>query len=390
MEKSLKVLMISSDRKLFEDGSAVSERMKEYGALVEELHIVLLSDLGHGLKERQLSENVWVYPTNSLVNFLRPLDAARLGKKIIFDKKFVRGQSIITTQDPFECGWAGMKIKKKWRIPLEVQLHTDPFSPYFSGFQNRVRKFFARTVLAKADGIRVVSESLKLKAKSLKLEAEISVLPIYVDRKKIEDVHAAFDLHTRYPWRFIILAVSRLAPEKNLSLALEALALIRHRFPDTGLVIVGSGPEEKVLKLKIKSLKLEGVVEFAGWQDSLVSFYKTANAFIQTSLFEGYGLSLVEAGLSGLPVITTPVGIATELAHGKDAYIYPLDSTRGKPTGNPELFANGIIDLIENNQKRENLKINLKRTLESKLLSKGDYMAQIKANWENVAKQIKQ
>jgi len=356
--------MISSDRKVLDKGSAVSERMKEYGTLVEELHIVLLSDLGHGLKEKQLSENVWVYPTNSFINFLRPLDATRIGKKIVFEKKFVRGLSVITTQDPFECGWAGMKVAKKWRLPLEVQIHTNFHSPYFSGFLNSIRKIIAKKVLAYADSVR-----------------DVKTLPIYVDKEKIENAPIKFDLHARYPWRFIILAVSRLAPEKNLGLALEILRMVRERYPDTGMIIVGSGSEAKSLKLKVKSLGLEEAVEFAGWQDSLASFYKTANAFIQTSFFEGYGLSLVEAGLSGLPVITTPVGIATELTHGKDAYIYPL--------GDAGPFVNGVMDLIENNHKRENLRTNLKHTLESKLFSKDDYMAQIKSNWEETAKKVK-
>ena len=382
MEKGLKVLMISSDRKILEEGSAVSERMKEYGALVEELHIVLLSDARHGLKDKQLPNNVWVYTTNSSINFLRPIDACRLGKRIVFNSKFVRGKSVITVQDPFECGWVGMRIKKKWRIPLEVQLHTDPFSPYFSGFSNSIRKTIARKVLRNADSVRAVTENLKSRVSSL-TEARIKVLPIYVDRKRIEQAGASFDLHTHYPWhpwRFIMLSVSRLAPEKNLELALAVLALVRKRFPDTGLVIVGSGPEEKVLKLKVKSLKLEGAVEFVGWQDGLSSFYKTADAFIQTSLFEGYGLSLVEAGLSGLPVVTTSVGIALELEHNRDAYIYPPSY--------PELLAQGVTDLIENSQKRENLRTNLKHTLEHKLLSKADYMAKIKENWEKTAVMI--
>ena len=79
----MKVLMISSDRKVLVPGSAVAERMKEYGALVEELYIVLLSDTSHKLKNTQLSKNVWVYPTNSLIHFLRPLGAVRIGKKIV-------------------------------------------------------------------------------------------------------------------------------------------------------------------------------------------------------------------------------------------------------------------------------------------------------------------
>src|SRR3989344_8918767 len=382
MEKGLKVLMISSDRKILEEGSAVSERMKEYGALVEELHIVLLSDARHGLKDKQLPNNVWVYTTNSSINFLRPIDACRLGKRIVFNSKFVRGKSVITVQDPFECGWVGMRIKKKWRLPLEVQLHTDPFSPYFSGFLNSIRKTIARKVLRNADSVRAVTENLKSQISSL-TEAQIRVLPIYVDRKRIEEAKTSFDLHTHYPWRpwhFVLLSVSRLAPEKNLELALAVLALVRKTFPDTGLVIVGSGPEEKVLKLKVKSLKLDDGVAFVGWQDDLSSFYKTADAFIQTSLFEGYGLSLVEAGLSGLPVVTTSVGIALELEHNRDAYIYPPSY--------PELLAQGVTDLIENSQKRENLGTNLKHTLEHKLLSKADYMAKIKENWEKTAVMI--
>lgn len=364
MEKTLKVLMIGSDRKLFESNSAVSERMKEYGTLTEELHIIVFSLKSMGLKPKQLGKNIWIYPTNSVTSLLKPFDAARIGKKIVFDRKFVRGESVITTQDPFESGWAGLKVKKRWRLPLEVQVHTDPSSPYFSGFLNNIRKMIARTVLAKADSVR-----------------DVKTLPIYVDKEKIENEPIKFDLHARYPWHFIILTVSRLVSEKNLGLALEILALVRQRFPDTGLVMVGSGPEEKVLKLKVKSLKLEGAVGFAGWQNELGSYYKTANAFLQTSLFEGYGLSLVEAGLSGLPVVTTPVGIAQELEHGSDVYIYP--ATR------PDLFSESIIELIESNQKRENLRFNLKKTLESKLLSKEQYLSRLKENWENTAKKIK-
>ncbi len=380
MEKSLKVLMIGSDRKIFEEGSAVSKRMKEYGSLVEELHIVHMSDAHHGLEDKQLFENVWIYPTNSMISFLRPLDAVRIGRKIVFDKRFVRGQSLITAQD-IESGWAGLKIKSKWRIPLELQLHTDPFSPYFRGFQNRVRKYFMKRVLRKADSIRVVSNNLKSKILNLKSDAKVSVLPIYVDKEQIENAQVSFDLHAHYRWHFILLVVSRLSPEKNLALALSVLARVRLKFPNTGLVIVGSGPEEKSLKSKVKNLKLEGAVEFVGWQKDLASFYKTANLFIQTSLFEGYGLSLVEAGLSGLPVITTPVGLALELEHGKDALIYPAHSI--------ELFSNGVIDLIENNAKREYLRTNMRQTLETKLLAKDDYLAQIKENWEYTAKQVR-
>jgi glycosyltransferase involved in cell wall biosynthesis len=375
----MKVLMLSSDRNVLASGSAVAERMKEYGALVEELHVVLLSDKSHGLKDTQLDKNIWVYPTNSSRNFFRPLDAARIGKKLIREKKFVRGLSVITA-DSIECGWAGAKIKSKWRIPLEVQIHNDPFSPHYTGFQNRVRKFYSKKVFKSADSIRVVTEGLKGKITSL-TNAEVNVLPIYIDKRRIEEGRVAFDLRARYGFNFTILMVCRLTAEKNLPFALEILARLREIYPDTGLVIVGSGPMESGLKRRAEKLGLERNVVFAGWQNDLVSYYKTANVFLQTSDFEGYGMALVEAGLSGLPVISTPVGVATELTHGEDAYIYP--------SGETELFVAGLKELIENNTRRERLKISLRNTLESKLLVKDEYLKRMLSNWEGISKKVK-
>lgn len=381
--KGLKVLMISNDRKILTPGSAVFERMKEYGDLVHELHIVLLSTPEHGLRETKLSDKVSVYPTNTSSKFFYPFSAASLGKKIVFEKKFVRGNSLITTQDPFECGWAGLKIKNKWRIPLEVQLHTDPFSPYFSGPLNVVRKILARMVIPKADALRVVSEGVKRRIETSfpKKKGSIAVLPIYIDKKRILEGQILFDLRARLGWRFIILCVARLTPEKNLGLAVDVLARLHPYSPEAGLVIVGSGPEEENLKKRVEKLGLQKSVFFAGWQEELASYYKAANLFLQTSRFEGYGLALVEAGLSGLPVVTTPVGIATDLKDGVEAIVCPQDD--------PEYMFKAVYDLIENNQKRQEMKSQLQHTLEAKILGKEEYLERLRGAWLSASTKIR-
>ncbi len=377
----MKVLMISSDRRVLEAGSAVSLRMKDYAAQVEELHIVVLCDASEGLKEGAIDKNVWAYPTNSSIKFTRPFDAARIGKRLVIERGFVRGKSIITAQDPFECGWAGLKIKKRWRLPLEVQVHTDPFSPYFSGTLNRVRKFIARRVLKRVDRIRAVSREVAERlGETMDLSSKIYILPIAVDQEKITSGNLTFDLHARYGWTFVLLAVARLEKEKNLGFALRALAEVRKTFPDTGLVIVGSGSEEKHLRSLSQKLGLEGFVDFIGWQNNLASFYKSANVFIQTSIFEGYGLALIEAGLNGLPVISTPVGIAKEFENGRDLYLVNHNDI--------ESLAAEIGDLLANNYKRETLKMNLKKTLESRLISKEEFVKELIDNWQKGASLI--
>lgn len=380
MEKNkIKVLSIGSDRNLFVEGSAVSKRIKEYANLVAELHIIVFSDKKHGLKPLQLASNLWIYPTNSYIRYLRPKDAVKIGRKIVQKNNFMQGESLITT-DSIEAAWSGLSLKKELDLPLEVQVHTEIFSPYFRGFQNRMRKSYAKKIFKNVDTIRVVSQALRMEIEHL-TEAPIQVLPIYLDKEKIINESAQFDLHAQYGWHFILLTVARLAPEKNIGLALDVLAKVRETFPSTGLVIVGSGPEEEALKAKARRLELGDFVVFAGWQEQLASFYKGADIYIQTSYYEGYGLSLVEAGLSGLPVVTTPVGIAAELTHARDALIFPVYT--------PKLFIEGITGLIENPNKRESLRVNLKQTLEKKLLSKEEYLKRLKEGWEEIAKKIK-
>ena len=327
----LKVLMISSDRNIGVAQSAVSERMKEYGKLVSELHIVLLSDRSHKLKNQKLGENVWVYPTNSLNKFLRPLDAVKIGRRI--------DCNLITTQDPFECGWVGARLKQVKKVPLEVQLHTDPNSSQFVGLLNIIRKQIMRQVMKKADSIR-----------------DVARLPIYVDRQRIEGA-PTFDLHKKYGFKKVLLMVTRLAKEKNIELALAVLKKVRELSPETGLVIVGSGPER---------FEPQENVVFVGWQEDLCSYYKTADVFIQTSKFEGYGLALVEAGLSGLNVVSTPVGVATRLknvviAQTVEEFVKAIQSVDGKHV------------------------LELKRELEDVVLTKEMYMSKIKDNWDRTA-----
>lgn len=373
--------MIGTDRNLFDPASAVSGRIKEYGALVAELHIIVFAKKSLGLKEVKLADNIWLYPTNSSSRWFYRGNATRLGKKIVFNNKFVRGLSLITAQDPFECGSVAYKISKGWRIPFELQLHTDPFSTHFSGFLNNIRKRIAQKILPKAANIRVVSEGVKKQLLSTMpdLSGRVEVLPIYVDINRFEEAKISFDLHARYGWKFVILMVCRLTEEKNIPQALKALQLLMTKYPDTGLVIVGSGPLEQTLIKLAKDIGIYRNISLVGWEKNLDSYYKTANIFLQTSLFEGYGMSFIEAGLSNLPIISTPVGVATEFEDGKELYLCPIND--------PGYLASAIADLIENNQKRENLKINMKNALKSKLLSKDEYLKRLISNWEKTAKQ---
>jgi glycosyltransferase involved in cell wall biosynthesis len=307
----MKLLMISTDRKLFEEDSAVLNRMLKLANDYEQLHIIVFC-LGNLRLTRKTFGNLTIVPTNSLNRFLYPLSAIILAQKAAKFLKF-NVSDFITCQDPFEAGLVGVWIKSLFKLNLELQIHTDIFSRYFykHSLLNRIRYCLAMFTLPRADRIRVVSEKLKqnLIVRGYN-QAVIEVRPVAYDFSNL-DAAPKFELKKNYPeFKKIILMVSRLESEKNISLAISAFVDLNRQ--DIGLFIVGSGREEKKLKNLVHKFNLEKKVRFEGWQNDLGSYYRGADVLLSTSLYEGYGLIFAEAEYCGLPIISTDVGIAKE------------------------------------------------------------------------------
>jgi len=298
----MKIISIGSDRKLFEKNSQVRARILEYGKVLGEMHIIVFSKKSSGLKEEKISEDVSIYPTNSLSKLFYICDAIKIAKKI-------KDADVVTAQDPFESGIAGYLIAKKKNIKLQLQIHTDLFSPYFKkgSILNKIRVQIAKYLLPKADYIRVVSERIKDSLKSLKLKCEPFVLPVFVDTEKFKNAQIKTDLKVKYPqFEKIVLMASRLTKEKNIPLAIDAMELVIKKYPTAGLVIVGEGPEKE--NIKKYSQKLKANIDFEDWTDDLASYYKSSDIFLLTSDYEGCVRTIIEASSAGSIVVSTNVG----------------------------------------------------------------------------------
>lgn len=295
----MRVLVISTDRKLLEKGSAVFERHVAYAREFDALDALVLGGRGE-LNEGKL--NVWgVGPGFPLFRGLAAFfKALRLSRP-----------DVITVQDSFENGLVAWMIARWWKVPLHVQVHTDFLRKEFvrHSFTNRLRKFIAKFVLQRASRIRVVSESIKdsLQATGYKLPA-ISVLPIFVDIEKYAGL--ARTKHDRFKIAF--LWIGRLEEEKNPLFAVQLLEIARKNGHDAGLILVGSGSIENDLREYVRARGLERYVEFTGWQENLVSYFSAADIMLVTSSYEGYGMALIEALSAGVPVLSLDVGVARE------------------------------------------------------------------------------
>jgi glycosyltransferase involved in cell wall biosynthesis len=366
MEKlNMKVISIGTDRKIFEKGSAVRERMIEYGKLFEELHVLVFSRIKLGLLPEKISNNVWIYPTNSKTKLSYIKNAYKLAINITQQKK--NEDYYITAQDPFECGVAAWLVSRKSKIKLQLQIHTDLFSFYFKNFSflNRLRVLIAKILLPEADSIRVVSNRIKDSLKFLKLKREPFVLPVLISLK-----NGGYDenLKQKYSnYDFVLLTVSRLSSEKNIGFALKIFCDVLSKRPKGALVIVGDGPEMEKLRKEAEFLGINKNVFFEGWQDDLSRYYQIANMFLFTSLYEGYGLVLVESASYGCPVISSDVGLIGDiLKKDESALVCDLNDKK--------CFVDNILKLIDNKELHEKIKINGQRLALKASIGKDDYL----------------
>lgn len=381
----LRVLVIGTDRSIFKRDSVARERMTEYGKLFSQLHIIIFTKRFQKFEIEKIAENVWIYPTKSWSRLFYPFDAVKVAKKE-FGKSFLEMINVISTQDPFETGIAGWFLARKFKLPLQMQIHTDFLSPYFwkESFLNKIRVIIGKFLVKKADGIRVVSERIKnslLRPTTYDLQPKITILPIFVDIEKIKNTPANFDARKKYPqFSFIIMMASRLEKEKNIVLAIEVMRDLVRNHPKIGLVIVGNGREKNKLKRLVAKYNLDKNVIFEGWQNDLISYYKTSNVFLVTSLYEGYGLTIIEALACGCPVVSSDVGIANEMIKdGENGFVCPVNDKN--------CFTRRILEIMEIPSLKERLGINSKMLISEKLtMTKEEYLSKYRQIMENCTK----
>jgi len=358
------VISISTDKKVFEENSAVRERAIRYGDLFEELHIIVFDRKAQSASSKiQISKNVFLYPTNSKHKILYFFDYLRVIKSIIkkIDRKFV----VLTTQDPFETGIVGLLAKFIYKLPLQIQIHTDFANRYFitHSLLNFLRFPLGLFVLSFADSVRAVSERI---AKSIhSLSHNVSILPI--PTSPLASRSSLLVKEREKGRKISFLTVARLEKEKDLGTAIKAFKKVTNQNIDAEFIIVGDGSQRKSLEVLVKSLDLGDKIRFIGWRNDLEKYYKEADAYISTSLYEGYGMAMVEAALHGLPLVISDAGVANEIFFdGQEAFVLKPKNVSG--------FAEAMTRLAENADLREIMGGKAKIIAQNSLVSGEKYL----------------
>src|SRR6266702_2692662 len=113
-----------------------------------------------------------------------------------------------------------------------------------------------------------------------------------------------------------LLYLGTLEPRKNITTLIEAYAYLRRAYARTEKLILagGKGWFYEAIYEKIAQLGLQGEVIFPGFvaESEQKLWYSAASAFVYPSLYEGFGLPVVEALACGIPVVTSNVSSLPE------------------------------------------------------------------------------
>lgn len=131
--------------------------------------------------------------------------------------------------------------------------------------------------------------------------------------------------------RHALITASRLASEKHVDWLIEATVMVHEQVPDVSLDIYGKGTLEKELRELIDNLDCSSYIHLCG-QQKLDEVYQHYDAYFAGSTSEGFGLTLLEAVSSGLPIVGFDVryGNQTFIDHGKNGYLIPYSDEMEK------------------------------------------------------------
>lgn len=166
---------------------------------------------------------------------------------------------------------------------------------------------------------------------------------------------------------FQFLFVGRPSLEKGFDTLLQALKIIRPKFPDIQLTCVGFDQTtfEKFWS-KDDLSGLEGIIHFKGeipFSQTLFDIYAQSDALVLPSRSEGTPRVLVEARAFGCPVIATRVGgIPTSVTHEKDGLLFEA--------GNENELAEKMMVFLENEPIRHNIRLNGLDTVQQMTMEK--------------------
>jgi glycosyltransferase involved in cell wall biosynthesis len=248
----------------------------------------------------------------------------RTGKKLFDAGRY----DVINTHFVLPTGPVGDALARSAGIPNVLSLHGgdlyDP-SKWLSPHRHPYLRTWVRRLLRRAS--MVVGQSrntLENMRRYYAPEIQGVQIPLGIRRPP-----AVRSVRSHYGWHesdILLVTVGRLVARKGLSQLIGVMAALRN--PKVRLLIIGTGPQEQLLKEEVSKQRLVPQVLFLGYVEEAEKFriLQMCDLYVSTSQHEGFGLVFLEAMACGLPIVCYDHGGQTDfLRDQQSGYLIPLN-----------------------------------------------------------------
>jgi glycosyltransferase involved in cell wall biosynthesis len=246
----------------------------------------------------------------------------------------------VATEGPL--GWSAMRAARRLGIPLSSGFHTrfDSYAEHYGvgmltpWVRAYLRNFHQRAAATLVPTHALVRELQDMGITNARLLRRAVDTQLFHPARRDDSLRAAWGVDVTTP---VVLYVGRIAPEKNLDLAIETFRAIQQQLPQARYVWVGDGPDRAALMAAHPDFIHAGVQR----GEALGRHYASADLFPFPSLSETFGNVILEALAAGLPVVAYAQGAAREhLVDGINGY--------GIEPGNAPVFIDAAVKLASN------------------------------------------
>lgn len=242
-------------------------------------------------------------------------------------------------------GW--MAVLAHPDVPIVLTVHNLVLDEVRGRRKGPVLRLLEGLLPARVDAMIAISEDV---ARRFGAPAHTWVIPPAgpppVPEMGRDALRARFGIDAGAP---LVVSVARLNPQKDLATLLRAMVYVHGAIPDARALVIGEGREAARLRRLAAELGLLGavgspaVVTFGGSLGNAADALAAADVVAVTSRWESGPLVLFEAMLLGQPVVTTPVGLASQL-------VTERVTGRLVPVGDPKATAAAIVEVLADRQ----------------------------------------
>jgi glycosyltransferase involved in cell wall biosynthesis len=207
-----------------------------------------------------------------------------------------------------------------WLAGVPLIIHTVHGVPFELDGNLRSRFYFAleRWIGYLSESLICVGDVLRQEVARWKIVPDRKLVTIYsgidfssyVPRRAPIEMRRLLGLKKAWP---IVGSVGRLSEQKAQHYLIQAVALLKEKYPEIKLLLVGEGELRPLLEKQIQDLGLSSNVFLLGERDDIADLLNIFDVYAMSSRWEGIGRSLTEAMYWGLPVVATCVNGVKEL-----------------------------------------------------------------------------